>query len=300
VPKFFIPKSKKEEQDMLNKKAWLLAILVIFALTACATMQGDVKKGPSAFTAKDVSFRGTTKIASGDFVTLTGKLTKPQGDGPFPAVVLMHGCAGINKAIDTWADRLASWGYVAIEVDSLAPRGEKEICSKIMAIPFNVRSQDSYDAKAYLSGLPFVDRNRMAVMGFSHGGVTTLCAVSDSNYAAAAVNAKMKPSRKIEDPFRAAIAFYPYCLAKLEDSKAPLLILSGELDDWCPAALCQKNMPSGRATQQIFLKVYPGAYHGFDMEGMDLVREGHRVLYNPQASADSIVQVKEFLAKNLK
>jgi len=289
---------------MINKKPWLLVILVIFGLTACATMQGDVKKdippGASAFSNKDISFKGTTKTPSGGFVTLTGKLTKPQGEGPFPAVVLMHGCAGISKATDTWADRLASWGYVAIELDSFGPRGEKEICAKIMSIPFNVRSHDAYDAKSYLSGLAFVDRNRIAAMGFSHGGVSTLCVVSDSNYAAVAVNAKMNPSRKIEDPFRAVIAFYPYCLAKLEDSNAPLLILSGQLDDWCPPALCQKNMPSGKAAQEITLKVYPGAYHGFDMEGIDLVREGHRVRYDPQASADSIVQVKEFLAKHLK
>jgi dienelactone hydrolase len=56
-------------------------------------------------------------------VTLTGKLTKPQGDGPFPAVVLMHGCTGIGKHQEDWAARFASWGYVALQVDSLGPRG---------------------------------------------------------------------------------------------------------------------------------------------------------------------------------
>jgi CubicO group peptidase (beta-lactamase class C family) len=45
VPKFFIPKSKKEKNKMINKKPWLLTILVIFAFTACATMQNDIK-GP--------------------------------------------------------------------------------------------------------------------------------------------------------------------------------------------------------------------------------------------------------------
>jgi len=254
----------------------------------------------SAFAAENVSFRGTTKIASGDFVTLTGKLTKAQGHGPFPAVALMHGCGGINKANDTWADRLASWGYVAFQVDSFGPRGEKEICAKTMAIPFHVRSQDAYDVKACLSGLPLVDRNRIAVMGWSHGGVTTLSTVSNSNYAPWATMAKANASRKQEEPFQAAIAFYPYCQGDLGDSNAPLLILAGELDEWCPAALCQKNTPSGKVAHEIILKVYPGAYHGFDMEGIDLVREGHHVLYNPQALADSIVQVKGFLAMHLK
>jgi dienelactone hydrolase len=83
-------------------------------------------------------------------------------------------------------------------------------------------------------------------------------------------------------------------------SNAPLLILSGEVDDWCPAALCQKNMPSGKAIQEITLKVYPGAYHGFDMEGIDFKVQGLRVLYNPEALTDSKIQVKEFLEKHMK
>jgi dienelactone hydrolase len=257
--------------------------------------------GSSVFGAEDVSFKGTQKKVSGDFVTLTGKLTKPQGEGPFPAVVLLHGCGGVNKFINSWADKLASLGYVALVLDSFGPRGEqKGICANIMLIPSIVRSEDAYDAKAHLSGLSFVVRNRIAVMGFSHGGTTTLCAVSDSIYAAAAANAKASPSRKKEDPFRAAIAFYPNCLANLEDSNAPLLILAGELDRICPAALCQKNISSGKAAQEITLKVYPGAYHGFDMEGIDLMLQGNRLLYNPEATADAIVQVREFLAKRLK
>jgi len=290
---------------MISKNSWVLVVLLVFALTACASMQSDVKKdispGASAFRGKDISFKATTKTPSGDFVTLTGKLTKPQGEGPSPAVVLMDGCGGVSEFMDSWADKLASSGYVALVLDSFGPRGEpKGICAKPMLIPHTVRSQDAFDAKAYLGGLPFVDRQRIAVMGFSHGGLAALCAVSDSNYAAVATMIKVIPSRKIEDPFRAAIAFYPYCRGKLEDSNAPLLILAGTLDDWCPPDVCQKNMPSGKTAQEITFKVYPGATHGFDREGVDVTVQGHRMLYNPQATADAIIQVKEFLAKHMK
>ena len=153
----------------MKKKVNISVSIIIFALWFI---------GHSAFAVENVSFKGTTKLANGGFVTLTGKLTKPQGDGPFPAVILMHGCAGITGDIDTWADRLANWGYVAIVLDSFGPRGEINICERIMAIPFNVRSQDAYDAKSYLSGKAFVDRNRMAAIGFSHGGISTLCVAS--------------------------------------------------------------------------------------------------------------------------
>ncbi len=289
----------------MSKKSWLLAVLLVFALTACASMQSDVKKDispwASAFRAKDISFMGTTKTPAGGFVTLIGKLTKSQGEGLFPAVVLLDGCGGVSKFMDSWADKLASLGYVALVLDSFGPRGEAGgVCAKPMLIPHTVRSQDAFDAKTYLGGLPFVDRNRIAVMGFSHGGLAALCAVSDANYAAVATMIKATPSRKIEDPFRAAIAFYPYCRGKLEDSNAPLLILAGTSDTWCPPDVCQKNMPAGKAAQEITLKIYPGATHGFDREGVDVKVQGHRMLYNPEATADAMFQVKEFLAKHMK
>lgn len=272
--------------------------LVIFALWLV---------GSSTFAAEIVSFKGTTKTASGDFVTLTGKLTKPQGDGPFPAVVLLPGCGGIGKPNDDWANRLASWGYVALQVDSFRPRGETQICDKLLRVPFHIRAEDAYDAKSYLNGLPFVDRNRIGLLGQSHGGFATLASVSKSTYATSAalidlftdVTTNLEPPER-NDLFRAAVALYPFCIGQLDDSNAPLLILIGELDSWCPAALCQMKMPSGKTSNEVILKIYPGAHHGFDMEGVDMVREHHRVLYDPVASADSIVQVKEFLAKQMK
>jgi dienelactone hydrolase len=277
----------------INVVSSSLTIITIFAIWLI---------GSAAIAAENVSFKGTTKIATGDFLTLTGKLTKPQGDGPFPAVVLMHGCRGIQKAYDDLADKLASWGYVALEVDSLGPRGVKETCTNPFQVAPYVRAQDAYDAKSYLSVLPFVDRNRIGLIGWSHGGVTALAVVSASSYSAvvAAAKANLEPPKGWV-PFRAAVAFYPFCGAQLDDTNTPLLILSGELDTWCPPALCQKNMPSGKTTNEVILKIYPGAYHGFDYEGVDMVMlNRHRVLYNPAAFADSIIKVKDFFAKQLK
>jgi len=54
-----------------------------------------------------------------------------------------------------------------------------------------------------------------------------------------------------------------------------------------------------KGCQEITLKVYPGATHGFDMEGVDVEVQGHRMLYNPEATADSIVQVREFLSEHM-
>jgi len=59
-------------------------------------------------------------------------------------------------------------------------------------------------------------------------------------------------------------------------------------------------MPSGKTTHEVSLKVYPQAHHGFDFEGLDADREGHRLLYNQAAANDAIEQVRKFFEKHLK
>jgi dienelactone hydrolase len=231
-----------------------------------------------------VTFKSTDTLTAGTPLMLTGKLTRPQGDGPFPAIVLLHGCNGIRPNQDVWAKRFADWGYVAFQVDSLGPRGFSDICADVGLVGINQRTQDTYDAKTYLSGLPFVDRNRIGVLGWSHGGITTLSVVD----------------QKRDDPFRSAIAFYPFCNRLLSEFNAPLLILIGDKDLWTPSATCSTKMRPGQAGHEVILKIYPDATHGFDAEGADLFIEGHRILYNPAAAADAIIQVKEFLTKHLK
>ena len=54
---------------------------------------------------------------------LRGLLVHPEGAGPFPAVVLLHGCDGIQPFQEQWADDLANWGYAALLADTHGPRG---------------------------------------------------------------------------------------------------------------------------------------------------------------------------------
>jgi len=244
--------------------------------------------------AENVTFGSNSKTENGKTLMLVGELLKPDGDGPFPAVIMLHGCSGLEtykEYLDIWAQRLASWGYVSLTVDSFGPRGESNICSadRITLIPPNLRAQDAHDAKSYLTGLPFVNRNQITIMGWSHGGWTILYTIDEGTYI-----------QNRGDPFRLAIAFYPYCSFPLRGLNAPLLILGGELDDWTPPQMCYFRMPSGKTTPEIILKVYPQAYHGFDHEGLDAHKEGHRLLYNPAAANDAIEQVRKFFTKHLK
>jgi len=241
----------------------------------------------SAIAADMVRFKGTDTILSGIPLMLTGKLTRPEGDGRFPAVVLLHGCGGISVLRDAqWAGRLASWGYVVLQVDSFGPRDMSSICADASLIHYIVpkRAKDAYDAKSYLSDLPFVDRDRIGVMGWSHGGFTILSVIR----------------QKRDNPFRSAIAFYPLCNRYSTDFNAPLLIMIGEKDDWTPAWMCSEMMPTAQTGNEVMLKIYSDSYHGFDAEGVDTVITGHRIRYNQAAADNAILQVRAFLSKYLK
>lgn len=238
-----------------------------------------------------VTFEG--KTIRDKKLTLTGLLMKPKGDGPFPAVILLHGCSGMysehaGNTYNTWASRLVSWGYVTLRVDSLGPRNKTSICNNPFSIlPFE-RGLDAYAGKSYMENQPYVDDKRIAVMGWSHGGWTTLYTVDNNRMNGIGTG-----------PFNASIAFYPYCELPLIHLNAPLLILIGEEDDWTPAFMCENMKLTPAATDKFILKVYPNAYHGFDLKGVDIEVEGHKIKYDPAATENAIVQVKNFLLKHL-
>ena len=238
--------------------------------------------------AENVQFESNSKSEDGKLLMLSGILAKPNGKGPFPAVVLLHGCSGFEDGkprSEAWSNRLLDLGYVTFQLNSFGPRGIKDDCKSPSSIILRARAHDAYDAKSYLSEIPFVDRNRIAVMGWSHGGNTVLTIIENTY--------------RDDKPFKAAIAFYPWC-SFLAQPNAPLLILIGESDEWAPAYRCSRGMPSMSTEHEIILKTYPGAYHDFDWEGMNETYGGHRLLYDPVATQDAIIQVKSFLAKYLK
>jgi len=265
----------KEGLDMKKKTA--ITILFLFLVGM-----------PLAFAGESVTFKWTSKTEQ-PFM-LKGILTKPQGKGPFPAIVMLSGGRGFRDAHNKWIERFVSWKYATLQVETLSSRGRSNIFEGGGSWPTlspRDAAQDAYDSKAYLSGLPFVDRNRVVLIGWAFGGWAVLPAIDPSI-----------PIQNRGSSFRAAIAFYPICDQPLMDFDAPLLILHGQLDDWHSAARCR--VIEGRSNHEIILKIYPGAYMSFDFEGVDETDSGHRLLYDPVAAADAIEQVKDFLQKHLR
>ena len=245
--------------------------IIIVALTVIITVI-------PAFSSEMVTIKGSGQD------TVIARLTKPDGKGIFPAIILLHGSLGFDQHYDDWAARLASWGYVALLLNGFRPGGQSSFSG-----PPSTLAQDICYAKSYLCELPFVDPRRIGVIGWSQRGssaLATLCV--------------RFPSLQKEHPLRAVVTFYPYCFRALADLDFPLLILIGELDDRCPVSLCMERMPHKRTENEVILKVYPRTYHGFDIEGIDTGYLDRRYRSNPTAAADSIIQVKAFLAKHLK
>lgn len=213
-------------------------------------------------------------------------LYRPDGEGPFPAVVLMHGCAGVRRKDTWWAEAFRRQGYVALVVDSLSGRGfttwedRRKICLGL-DLWGSTRAADLLASLTYVRSLPFVDAGRVAVVGWSHGAWATL------DFLASA-------SSEMVQGLRAVVAFYPYCGIASRASwrgfgvDVPVLMLLAEGDTIVSTDSCRR-LAKGQTEQgrSVTVKVYPDVGHVFDW------RES-------SATLDARERVREFLADRLR
>jgi len=225
---------------------------------------------PNLAAADTVSFPSHDEMLTGGGRTvLPAFLFKPEGAGPFPLVVASHSCAGLfqqqarnlNGHLAGWSQRFVAEGWAVVLPDSFTPRGLRRVCEGggEKARPGRERAADIWGAVAWAQTQTFLRPDRMAMIGWSHGGATVLF-----------TNGARSPQRpaKVAHEFREVIAFYPSCAAVAAtpfDIAAPLAIFTGADDDWTPAAPCRalaQRLPQIRYTE------YPGAWHGFDTKGV--------------------------------
>jgi len=219
---------------------------------------------------------------------LHGYLAKPDGHGPFPAVVILHGCSGLLPSNTLMAERLKLWGYVALAIDSLGPRGRSYACGD----GSQDQPVDAYRGLNFLAAQKFVDPDRIGLLGYSMGGGSAMVAVERG------MIEQLFPRK-----FRAVIAYYPaFCERETGIMTAPTIILIGALDDWTPAQECQEMVK--RASDKgvtIDIIVYPNAYHGFDITEVPPGWRymGHRIEYDESAAKDAWIQSRRFLDGHL-
>src|SRR5688572_14640867 len=77
---------------------------------------------PTPFALKQAKARGV-ELKQEPGAPLRGLFVRPEGKGPFPTIILLHGCDGIQPFQEQWTKDLVALGYVALLVDSHGPRG---------------------------------------------------------------------------------------------------------------------------------------------------------------------------------
>ena len=228
---------------------------------------------------------------------IEGDLARPDGAGPFPAVVGLHGCAGMHEATkQRLADELVGRGYDLQLVDSYATRrGTEHACTSSAFATFMRRRPDPYGALVFLARQSFVDPQRVALVGFSAGAWVTLNVAEPNSFE------HFVPAGNLR--FRAAAAFYPPCKGAAARPGIPTLIFVGALDDWTPAADCSTKVAGwGNDGPPVELIVYPGAYHGFYYAYLQPGRTmfDHWLEYNGEAADNSSQRLYQFLDRHLK
>ena len=263
------------------------AALILCDIVGCRA--ADVDRQPEIVTLD------SAPLSNPNPIKLRGALRRPDGSDPFGAVVVLHSCNGNWLRIDDrWGKAVAAWGYVALSVDSFGPRGIKNTCAGLWPADMVL---DAYRALSFLVQQPYVDRSRVAVLGFSRGGELALWSVERGSI-----------ENRFEDKFRAAVAFYPRCAMFSRPMIVPALILIGENDDWTPAQAC-RDMVAGRSgpgiarkaddRMDVRLVVYPDTYHSFDVLNLQPGKRlfGHWLEYNKSATEQATTEVRQFLDK---
>ena len=205
-------------------------------------------------------------------------LFEPEGTGPFPAVIILSGCAGVGRDAGIVrrvnADYLPK-GIATLVVDSFTARGiTGGVCSSDPNEPKSVnavgyRAEDAYAAGVWLTRRPEIDAKHIFLQGYSQG----------ARAAIAAIDAQWPATH--QQKFAGVIAFYPYCSSSSKFS-VPTIILVGQSDDWTPAKLCEDIVDK----TNVEITVYPKAWHAFATPGLDRMYLGHHLAYDEEATND--------------
>ena len=283
-----------------------ITLTLAFAAAATAALTTPVAAAPAGPEPVEIAH---------DNGVLKAMLLRPEGSGPFPAVIGLHGCEGLlsrnGTSLDSrytdWAEHLTKAGFVVLYPDSYGSRGlgpQCEIRRRTIRTDYE-RVADANAARRWLQAQPYVKADHVTLLGWATGGISALWTVRRR-----AAPPKDDPADKAD--FRSAVAFYPGC-RRLDNAawsaRVPTLILIGAADDQTSATVCQRMVAGTRGRSAgTSIVVYPGTYHDFDHPNLPLqVRGGYAFAIdssgkihtgtNPAARADALKRVPQWLAR---
>ena len=229
----------------------------------------------------------------------------PDDQGRFPTLIAIPGCSGIssdNLAAEEsnpqlregdhlfrrhyrhMAEKLKAEGFVVLLVnihaaENLLTACAGEIQSERIAEYIN-------ESVAWARGLPFVDSDKIHLIGWSMGGGGVLKWLHGPRSEATSV--------------RSAVAVYPVCSGHTTLTiPMPILMLLGGSDDIATPSACEELVDSVPIKQHIKVVRYPGARHGFDIADAPPVLDegnGKTIGYQQEAAEASWQAILEFLS----
>lgn len=257
-------------------------LVVLTLLVACIVLlAGSIALDHAIGASRLDNIANTTIPGMGGAPDVRAYVAQPEGEGPFPTVIMIHEFWGLNESIISLADLLAEEGYLVIAPDTF--RGSttswlpRAIFQVISTRPENVNA-DLDSVYAWLESQPDVDSDRVAIAGFCYGGRTSLAYSLHNNQLAATVMFYGSPETNPQI---------------LETLSAPVLGIFGSADQSIPveqvnafdAALTEAGVPHE-------ITIYEGQPHAFVQDAAGVKSGG--------AQAEAWNQMLRFLATNLK
>jgi dienelactone hydrolase len=225
-------------------------------------------------------------IPSGNEI-LHAQLYKPDGNGPFPAVIALHGCGGLGGHTEPilpryrdWAEQLLKEGRAVLLPDSYGSRELGPQCrvKERHVLARRERVADILASRRWLVEQPWAARGRISLMGWANGASALLWAVRPQ-----------LSSRSVEPDFRSAVAFYPDCQLSSGlgwSTRVPTLLLIGAKDDVSSPLACRQMIDGANLP-----------LHGTAGTSDAATPEHGHLGTDTEARADSQKRVAEWLAR---
>ncbi len=252
----------------------LLGALVLFVVGSVAV---DMALGGDRL----AQVTNTTIPGSAGSPDVRAYVAAPAGEGPFPAVIMIHEFYGLNQSIVGKAQGLAQEGYIVVAPDTFRGSTTAWIPRAIFQVITSDAQQVNQDLDsvfAWLQTRPDVQAERIAVMGFCYGGRTSL------------VYSLHNPALAATAIFYGSVESDPNVLAKLP---GPVLGIFGGADQSIPldevrafeAGLNQAGIPNE-------ISIYDGQPHAF-VTSVEAIRAGG-------VQGQAWAQLLNFLERTLK
>ncbi len=225
---------------------------------------------------------------------LKGAVRRPEGRGPFPAIILLPACGNLATSVNqVWGQALLSWGYVTLTLDVFTPRGIAGQKTCLQPAPPEL-AEDVYRGLKLLVARKDVDPKQVFVIGFGRSSTLVLAAIERDGI-----------ERDARHRFLGAVVVYPqFCGAANGNVTVATLVMIGardpQLDACRKLAAGEDDMGISRtpnAGMPMRLETIANAYPGFDLlpfqKPADI--QGHHYEYSQSATDQAKETLRTFL-----